>query len=176
MPKRCSWVNLNSELAIKYHDEEWGKKVKYDQLLWEYLVLECFQSGLSWNCVLNKRSAMRLAFASFNPHLIAQFSNKEISNLLNNSHIIRHQGKIKATINNAKLFICISKQYNGFINYLNLYASEDIDLMVTKLTIDLKKKGFKYIGTTLIKSYLQAIGFIPAHDSNCFLNNKRSYD
>lgn len=173
MPKRCKWVISNSPISIKYHDEEWGKFVKDDGLLWEYLVLECFQSGLSWNCVLKKREYLRLAFRNFNPGKIALYRDKEINNLLNNRNIIRHKGKIIATINNARLFIDISNEYHGFYNYLKSYFNAKNNIFVSNLTKDLKKKGFKFIGESVIMSYLQAIGLIKAHEENCFMNSMK---
>ena len=178
--KRCAWVNINNPLYVDYHDNEWGKLHTSDSYLLEMLILESFQSGLSFECVLNKREAFRKAYDNFNIDKIINYDEDKINNLLINKDIIRHKQKIIASINNAKIFKTISDEYHGFINYLYSYCPNIIyENKLTKSTLsdtisnDLKKRGMKFIGSTTIYSYLQAIGLIVSHDENCFLNNKK---
>lgn len=173
---RCSWVNSNP-LYIKYHDYEWGVASYDDDYLFEMLVLESFQAGLSWECILNKRENFREAFDNFNYKKIAEYSDNKISELMNNKKIIRNKLKIKATINNSKVFIDIQKEYGSFSKYIwsftnnkqivhnKVITSNDLS---DKISLDLKKRGMKFVGTTIIYSYLQAIGVVNDHEKNCF--------
>ena len=166
---RCSWVNMNNELYIKYHDEEWGRKNFNDNHLFEMLLLESFQAGLSWECILNKRENFRAAFDNFNI--------EKINELLNNKGIIRNKLKIKTAINNAKIFKEIQKEYGSFSNYIWSFTSNKVIYETGKtkselsdnISKDLNKRGMKFVGTIVIYSYLQAIGIINSHDKNCFL-------
>lgn len=175
---RCKWVNENNKLYIKYHDEEWGVSSYDDTYLFEMLLLESFQAGLSWECILNKREAFRVAFDSFNYKKIANYSDKKINKLLNNKEIVRNRLKINAAINNAKVFIDIQKEFKSFSNYIwsftnnkQIVNKDDIFKTTSSLsdTIsnDLKKRGMKFVGSTIIYSYLQAIGIINDHELNC---------
>lgn len=177
--KRCHWVDLKSPIYIKYHDEEWGVPLKDDHKLFELLVLESFQAGLSWICVLNKREAFREALDNFNPEAIANYDEEKISTLLQNKAIIRSLRKIRATINNAKVFLAIKKEWGSFSNYIWHFTNgETIKNKTDELPIstplsdevskDLKKRGMKYVGTIIIYSYLQAIGIIDDHEKDCF--------
>ena len=173
---RCSWVNSNP-LYIKYHDDEWGIASYDDDYLFEMLVLESFQAGLSWECILNKRENFREAFDNFNYKKIAGYSDTKINELMNNKKIIRNKLKIKATINNSKVFIDIQKEYGSFSKYIwsftnnkqmvhnTVITSNDLS---DKISLDLKKRGMKFVGTTIIYSYLQAIGVVNDHEKNCF--------
>ena len=157
--KRCSWVNLKNEIYIRYHDEEWGRINFDDTYLFEMLVLESFQAGLSWECILNKRASFRKAFANFSYEKVANFKEKEIENLK------------------------IQKEYQTFSNYIwhftnkkqiinkddNLKTSSPLSDEVSK---DLKKRGMKFVGSITIYSYLQAIGVINDHEKSCFLFKK----
>ena len=176
---RCSWVNANNDLYIKYHDEEWGVPVYDDDKLFELLVLESFQAGLSWECVLNKRESFRKALDNFNPLKISNYSEEKISTLLNNKDIIRSRRKIEAIINNAKIFLDIKKEWGTFSNYIWHFTNNKViknksNVIVAKsslsdeISLDLKKRGMKYTGTIIIYSYLQAIGIIDDHEKNCF--------
>ena len=177
--RRCSWVNENNDLYVKYHDEEWGVPVYDDDKLFELLVLESFQAGLSWECVLNKREAFRKALDNFNPIKISNYSEEKISTLLNNKDIIRSMRKIEAIINNAKIFLDIKKEWGNFSSYIwhftnNKVVKNKSNVIVTKsplsdeISLDLKKRGMKYTGSIIIYSYLQAIGIIDDHEKNCF--------
>lgn len=177
--KRCFWVDLNSPIYIKYHDEEWGIPKYDDKELFELLVLEGFQAGLSWITVLKKRDAFRIAFDNFDVKKIANYDNKKINELLQNKNIIRSKNKILASINNAKIFIEIQKEYGSFSNYIWGFTENKViinktgELIISsplsdKISKDLKKRGMKYIGTIIIYSYLQAIGIINDHDKTCY--------
>ena len=174
---RCSWVNTNNELYIKYHDEEWGRKSFNDNHLFEMLLLESFQAGLSWECILNKRENFRAAFDNFNIDKIINYDEEKINMLLNNKGIIRNKLKIKAAINNAKIFKKIQKEYGSFSNYIWSFTSNKVIYEIGKtkselsdnISKDLNKKGMKFVGTIVIYSYLQAIGIINSHDKDCFL-------
>ncbi len=177
MKKRCKWCNLKNELYVKYHDEEWCKPNFLDEYLYEMLILESFQAGLSWECVLNKRESFRKAFDEFNINKICNYDDKKIQELLQNKDIIRNKLKINATINNSKIFKKIQKEYGSFYNYLRTF-SNDIILYETdkttnelsdKISKDLQKRGMKFVGSTIIYSYLQAIGIIYSHGKECFL-------
>ena len=147
-----------------------------DNYLFEMLLLESFQAGLSWECILNKRESFRLAYDNFDIDKIINYNEDKINELLNNKDIIRNKLKIKASINNAKIFKSIIKEYGSFANYLNTFTNGKILYEVGKTTNefsdtiskDLKKKGMTFVGSTIIYSYLQAIGIINSHDKECF--------
>lgn len=173
---RCSWVNSNP-LYIKYHDEEWGVASYDDRYLFEMLVLESFQAGLSWECILNKRENFRKAFDNFDYKIIAEYDDAKIIELLNDRSIIRNRLKINAAINNAKVFMNIQKEFGSFSNYIwkfTNYKQIVHNIVITsnslsdRISLDLKKRGMKFVGTTIIYSYLQAIGVVYDHDKNCF--------
>ncbi|MEE3343378.1 MAG: DNA-3-methyladenine glycosylase I [Bacilli bacterium] len=178
--KRCQWCNLNNPLYIEYHDKEWGIPNYNDDYLFEMLILESFQAGLSWECILNKRESFRQAYNNFNIDKICSYDDKKIKELLNNKDIIRNKLKIKASINNAIIFRNIQKEYKSFYNYLKTFTNNKIIYEINKTTNDLsdnisndlKRRGMKYVGSTIIYSYLQAIGIINSHDINCFMYKK----
>lgn len=175
---RCKWLNLNNPIYVRYHDEEWGKPKYNDKELFELLILEMFQAGLSWECILNKRDSFRLAFDNFDYNIISNYNDDKVNELLNNKNIIRNKLKINATINNAKVFIEIQKEYKTFSNYIwsftnnqiiknmddTLKVSSDLSDEISK---DLKRRGMKFVGTIIIYSYLQAIGIIDDHELSC---------
>ena len=175
--KRCSWCNLNNPLYIRYHDEEWGQPNFDERYLLEMLILESFQAGLSWECVLNKREAFRQAYDQFDLNKICSYDETKLQELAQNKGIIRNRLKIKASVENAKIFKAIQKEYGGFYNYLKIFTQGKIfyEVGLTRsklsdcLSADLKKKGMKFVGTTIIYSYLQAIGVVNSHDENCDL-------
>ena len=177
---RCSWCNLNNELYVKYHDEEWGKAIHDDHKLFALLILELFQAGLSWETILNKRQNFLTAFDNFNVNKICNYDQLKVKELLNNKNIIRHKLKVLATINNAQVFKNIQKEYKTFANYIWHFTSNKIiyetnktsSLLSDTITKDLKKRGMKFIGTTIIYSYLQAVGIINSHEKECFLYKK----
>ena len=176
--KRCKWVNLKNPLYIKYHDTEWGVPHYDDSYMFEFLVLESFQAGLSWECVLNKREAFRKAFDHFDYNKISNYDEKKINELYNNNDIIKNKLKINATINNAKIFIEIQHEFGSFSNYLWNFTDHKIikntndhfkttSKLSDKISDDLKKRGMKFVGSTIIYSYLQAVGIINDHELEC---------
>lgn len=175
--KRCKWCNLDNPLYVKYHDLEWGVPNYDDQYLFEMLILESFQAGLSWECVLNKREAFKEAYDFFDIERVINYDEDKINELLSNEKIIRNKLKIKASINNAQIFKSITNEYGSFYNYLITFTKNKILYEIGKttndlsdaLSNDLKKRGMKFVGSTIIYSYLQATGFIYSHDKECFM-------
>lgn len=173
--KRCIWCNLKNPKYIQYHDEEWGKPCFDDAYLFEMLVLESFQAGLSWECILNKREGFKEAFADFNVDKVAQYDKDKIEELCHNQKIVRNRLKIQAAIKNAEIFVTIQKEYGSFIEYLKQFwngkiivdAQSTTSVLSDKISADLKRRGMRYVGSTIIHSYLQAIGIINAHDAGC---------
>lgn len=176
--KRCSWVNLNNPLYVKYHDEEWGVESHDDAYLFELLVLESFQAGLSWECILNKREAFKLAFDNFDYHIISEYDDNKINELMTNKDIIRNKLKINATITNARVFMDIQKEWGSFNEYIWSFTKNEIvkykdgvihttSLLSDTVSKDLIKRGMKFVGSTIIYSYLQAIGIIDDHEIDC---------
>ena len=179
--KRCFWVDEKSEIYIKYHDEEWGAPKFDDRELFELLILEGFQAGLSWITVLKKREAFRAAFDNFDVKKVAAYDDKKIEELRANKDIIRNLSKIKCAVKNAQIFIQIQKEYGSFSKYIWDFTnnqviynnSEKIQVstpLSDKISKDLQKRGMKYVGTVIIYSYLQAIGIVNDHDKDCFLH------
>lgn len=173
---RCSWVNLNNKDYVKYHDEEWCVPSYDDNYLFEMLLLESFQAGLSWECILNKREAFKEAFDSFDVVKISNFNEEKQKELLKNKNIIRNKLKIKAAIKNAKIFQEIQKEFGSFSSYIWSFTNNKIifhDKPITnndlsdKISKDLKKRGMSFVGSTIIYSYLQAIGICNDHEKNC---------
>ncbi len=177
--KRCSWVDEKSEIYVKYHDEEWGVPKYDDHELFELLILESFQAGLSWITVLKKREAFRKAFDNFDINKIINYDENKINELMSNADIIRCRRKITATINNAKIYTEIQKEFGSFSNYLWSFTDNKIiknttgEMIVSsplsdKISKDLKKRGMKFVGTIIIYSYLQAAGVVDDHEKECF--------
>ena len=175
---RCKWVNLKNKIYVDYHDNEWGKEEHDDRMLFELLILEGFQAGLSWECVLNKRKYFREAFDKFDYIKISKYDSKKINELLSNQNIIRNKLKINAAITNAKVFIDIQKEFGSFDKYIwsftkgKVIKNMDDNLKTTsklsdEISNDLKRRGMKFVGSTIIYSYLQAIGIIDDHELNC---------
>ncbi len=175
---RCSWCNLRNPLYVTYHDHEWGVPVYNDRKLFEMLLLECFQAGLSWECVLNKREAFRLAFDDFNPTLIAAYDSGKQEALRSNPGIIRNKLKIAAAVANARAFLQIQQEFGSFSCYIWRFTAGKTITETGKtstplsdtVSSDLKKRGMKFVGTTIVYSYLQAIGVINSHDTTCYLH------
>lgn len=177
--KRCFWVDEKSEIYVKYHDEEWGEPKYNDRDLFELLILESFQAGLSWITVLKKREAFRIAYDNFDVEKVAKYNEDKVNELLNNQNIIRSKNKILSSINNAKIFIKIQKEYGSFSNYIWGFTNNKIikntqnyipvsTPLSDKISKDLKSRGMKYVGTVIIYSYLQAIGIVNDHEKGCF--------
>jgi DNA-3-methyladenine glycosylase I len=178
---RCPWCGTDP-LYVKYHDEEWGVPVHDDRKHFEFLVLESMQAGLSWYIVLRKRENFREAFASFDPEKVAAFDQRKVEELVHDAGIIRNRAKILAAINNAARFVEVQKELGTFDNYFwsfveykpvinhwenlsQLPASTSLSDLISK---DLKKRGFKFLGTTVIYAHMQAIGMVNDHLTNCF--------
>ncbi len=174
---RCKWCNLENPNYVKYHDLEWGVANFDDTYLFEMLILESFQAGLSWECVLNKREDFRIAYDNFDLKKVILYGDKKIEELLNNQQIIRNRLKIKASIQNAKVFMQIQEEFSSFAVYLKSIVGEktiyEVGLSSSqisdKLSKDLQKRGMTFVGTTIIYAYLQAIGVINSHEEDCFL-------
>ena len=174
--RRCSWVNEKNPLYVKYHDEEWGCPVYDDPKLYELLILESFQAGLSWECILNKRENFRKAFDFFQIDKIIYYDEEKIQSLLKNPGIIRNRLKIEATITNSKIFKEIANEYGSFTKYIWHFTNGKVIYETGKTTsslsyeisADLKRRGMKFVGSTIIYSYLQAIGVINSHEKTCF--------
>lgn len=173
---RCKWCNPKNEKYIKYHDEEWGVVNFEEHYLFEMLILESFQAGLSWECVLNKRESFKEALDNFDIDKICKYDTQKIDELMTNEKIIRNKLKIKATINNANIFKKIQQEYGTFHNYLKTFTNDEIKYetdkttseISDKLSEDLIKRGMKFVGSTIIYSYLQAIGIINSHEEGCY--------
>lgn len=174
---RCKWCNLNNPLYVSYHDNEWGALRTDDGYLFEMLILESFQAGLSWECILNKRDAFRKAYDNFSLDKVCFYDEEKINELIGNSDIVRNKLKIRTSVNNAKIFRDISLKYGSFYNYLCSFTNGNVfyEVGVTKsdlsdaISSDLVKRGMKFVGSTIIYSYLQAIGVIYSHDKDCYL-------
>lgn len=168
---------MQNPLYIKYHDEEWGKPNFNEKYLFEMLILESFQAGLSWECVLNKRKDFEKAYDNFDINKICNYSIAKVAELLSNEKIIRNKLKINASINNSKIFKEIQNEYGSFGEYLKLFTNSKIIYETEKTTSklsddiskDLKNRGMKFVGSTIIYSYLQAIGVIYSHEKECFM-------
>jgi len=181
MKKRCDWANSNP-LETAHHDEEWGVPAHDDRFLFEMLILEGAQSGLSWATILKKRDGYLKAFDNFDAVKIARYSDKKIEKLLQNSEIVRHKLKINATVVNAKKFLEIQKEYGSFDRYMWSFVNgkpinnswkKGSDVPTTssesdKMSKELKKKGFKFIGSTTCYAYMQAVGMVNDHLVSCF--------
>ena len=172
---RCTWAG-SDEIYIKYHDEEWGVPTHDDGELFEMLVLESFQAGLSWITILKKRENFKKAFDDFDVEKVAGYSEDKINELLENEGIIRHKGKITSAINNASIFIEIQKEFGSFDSYIWSFTDGEIikaeyltesDLSKS-ISKDLKKRGMRFVGPTIIYSYLESIGVIDNHQEDCF--------
>lgn len=177
---RCKWCNLDNLLYVKYHDEEWGVLNTSDAYLFEMLILESFQAGLSWECILNKREDFRKAYDNFDINKVVKYDENKVLELLSNEKIIRNKLKIKASVSNAIIFKDIVKEYGSFYNYLCKFTRGNILIECDKTTNylsdqiskDLKKRGMSFVGSTIIYSFLQAIGVINSHEYECFLHKK----
>lgn len=180
--KRCAWVTPGNEIYEKYHDTEWGVPVKDDQKLFEFLVLESAQAGLSWITVLKKRENYRKAFAGFDPKKIARFDEKKVEALMLDAGIIRNRAKILAAIGNARVFLSVQKEFGSFAKYIwdfvegkpiqnKIRTLKDLPAvtpLAEKLSKDLKKRGFKFLGPTVMYAHMQATGMVNDHFVDCF--------
>ncbi|MDG1732865.1 MAG: DNA-3-methyladenine glycosylase I [Thalassotalea sp.] len=187
---RCPWLDLSKPDYVEYHDKEWGVPVKDDRTMFEYLTLECAQAGLSWYTVLKKRENYRTLFANFDVNKVANFSDEKIEELLLNPGIIRNRLKVKSTVTNAQHYIEIQKEFGSFCNYIwgfvdhkpiinnwELISDYPVTTEISdKLSKDLKKRGFKFVGSTIIYAHMQACGMVNDHSKDCFRKNEIVYD
>ena len=158
--RRCSWATR--EPLIGYHDVEWGTPLHDDRRLFEFLILEGMQAGLSWETVLRKRDAFRRAFARFDPVKVARFTSKDVARLMKDESIIRNRAKIEASIGNAKAFLVLRKEFGSFDRYVWGFADKDV------LSKDLKKRDFRFVGPTIVESFMQAVGIRNDHERGCY--------
>ncbi len=179
--KRCTWPS-NDPLMIEYHDEEWGVPVHDDRKWFEFIVLDAFQAGLSWRTILHKRDSFRKAMDGFDPVIISKYSEDKVQELMQNAGIVRNQLKIRSTITNAVAFLEIQKEFGSFDSYIWSFSEGHIiqnsckkmtDIPVTtelsdRISKALKKRGFKFVGSTIVYSFLQAAGIVNDHTTDCF--------
>lgn len=179
---RCLWLDVSKPDYVAYHDEEWGVPLFDDNKLFECLVLESAQAGLSWYTILKRREGYRRAFANFDIESVAKFTAEDEARLVLDASIIRHKGKIAATVNNAKCFLAIQQEFGSFAHYLWSFVDHKVHVSNISesevspatsaisdiLSKDLKQRGFKFVGSTIVYAYLQAAGLINDHNTNCF--------
>lgn len=186
MMKRCEWVPLGNELYVKYHDEEWGVAVHDDRVLFEFLVLEGAQAGLSWSTILAKRENYRKAFDGFDFEKVALYGDDKMSELMKDSGIVRNRLKINSSVRNAKVFISIRKEFGSFDKYVwgfvggrvvdnRIEKSGDVPVtsgLSDEISRDLKKRGMNFVGSTIVYAFLQAVGIVDDHEDECFRKKK----
>ena len=180
--KRCAWAGESSENYIRYHDEEWGVPVTDDRRQFEFLILEGAQAGLSWSTILNKREGYRRNFADFDPEKVARFTPKRIEKILTDPGIVRNRLKVESAVTNARAFLEVQEEYDGFCNYIwgfvngkpiqNRWRSMS-EMPATSpesdaLNKDLKKRGFRFVGSTIVYAHMQATGMVNDHEVSCF--------
>lgn len=176
---RCRWVNVENPLYVSYHDKEWGRPLHDDCKLYEMLLLECFQAGLSWECILNKREHFRKAFSDFDPAAVAAYGEADVRRLMADKGIIRNRAKIMAGIANSRVFLDIQQEWGSFDRYLwhftkdavvvEPYTERTTSPLSDVVSADLKRRGMKFVGSVTIYSYLQAVGVINGHGPECSL-------
>lgn len=178
MPKRCDWAKTS--LSIDYHDKEWGVPLHDDTRLFEFLILEGAQAGLSWETILNKRENYRKAFAEFDPAKVAKFNDKKVATLMQNAGIIRNRLKIDSAITNAKAFLRVQREFGSFDKYVWSFVNGKPIIrkrgqpvlarteMSDALSKDLIKRGFKFVGSTICYAFMQAVGMVNDHNLDCF--------
>ena len=184
--KRCGWAGETSLTYIEYHDKEWGVPVWDDQVQFEFLILEGAQAGLSWSTILNKREGYRKAFAEFDPQKVARFTPKRLEKILQNPNVVRNRLKVHSAVTNAKAFLALQEEYDGFCNYIwqfvggkpkqNRFRSTSAMPATSPesdaLSKDLKKHGFKFVGSTIVYAHMQATGMVNDHLVSCFRHNE----
>jgi DNA-3-methyladenine glycosylase I len=180
--KRCKWAEGVSLDYIRYHDEEWGVPVDDDRVQFEFLLLEGAQAGLSWSTILNKREGYRKAFAEFDAEKVARFTDKRVEKLLLNPGIVRNRLKVQSAVTNAKAFLAVQKEFGSFSDYIWRFVNgkpiqnrhrNDSDIPATSpesdaLSKDLKQRGFKFVGSTIMYAHMQATGLVNDHVVGCF--------
>ena len=180
--QRCRWAEGVSPDYIRYHDEEWGVPVHDDRAQFEFLILEGAQAGLSWSTILNKRDGYRRAFAEFDPEKVARFTTRRVEKLLQDPSIVRNRLKVESAVSNAKAFLAVQEEFGSFCDYIWAFVDgspiqnrfrKDGDIPATSpesdaLSKDLKKRGFKFVGSTIIYAHMQATGLVNDHVTGCF--------
>jgi DNA-3-methyladenine glycosylase I len=178
MPKRCSWAR--TDLSIAYHDEEWGVPVHDDRKLFEFLILEGAQAGLSWEIILKRRDSYRIAFSGFDPKKVAKFDEQKLERLLQDPGIIRNRLKIRSAVKNAKAFLAVQKEFGSFDSYVWRFVEgvprkrkreTSVPVLTaesTALSKDLAKRGFTFVGSTICYAFMQAVGMVNDHNHDCF--------
>jgi len=179
---RCSWADGGNDLYLAYHDDEWGVPVHDDRTHFEFLLLEGAQAGLSWSTILNKREGYRESFADFDPMKVARFTDKKLAKLLENPGIVRNRLKVASAVTNAKAFLAVQKEFGSFDEYVwgfvggrpirnRFETMKEVPVSTPEsdaLSKDLKKRGFKFVGTTIMYAYMQATGMVNDHTTDCF--------
>lgn len=179
---RCPWVNPANPLYVAYHDREWGRRVRDDRTLFEFLILEGAQAGLSWETILKKRENYRRAFAGFDPRKVAKMGTRDFTRLMADEGIVRNRLKIDSTFSNARAFLAVQAEFGSFYDYLRTICGPKTlikrprergdfvarDETSDRLSKDLKKRGFRFVGSTIMYAYLQATGFIDEHAHGCY--------
>ena len=180
--KRCNWAEGVNLGYIEYHDKEWGVPVFDDRVQFEFLILEGAQAGLSWSTILNKREGYRKNFADFDPEKVARFTKKRIEKILTDPSVVRNRLKVESTVSNAKAFLAVQKEFGSFSKYIWEFVGgkpiqskikKDADVPATtpesdSLSKDLKKRGFRFVGSTIIYAHMQATGMVNDHVTSCF--------
>jgi len=184
MKKRCRWVPADDPDYIHYHDKEWGRPVHDDRLLFEMLILEGAQAGLSWSTILHKRSSYQRAFANFDPRKVARFDAAKKAALMKDPGIVRNRLKIDSTVTNARAYLEVQREFGSFDRYLWAFVDGKPVInssgsfptrteLSDRISKDLKKRGFRFVGTTILYAYLQAVGVVNDHSGDCFLHRGR---
>lgn len=180
--KRCNWAEGVNDAYVDYHDTEWGVPVTDDRTQFEFLILEGAQAGLSWSTILNKREGYRKNFADFDPHKVARFTTKRVEKILTDPGIVRNRLKVESAVTNARAFLEIQEAFDGFVNYIWPFVDgkpkqnrfrdmSDVPATSTEsdsLSKDLRKRGFRFVGSTIIYAHMQATGMVNDHLAGCF--------
>lgn len=182
MEKRCGWVNLKNERYVRYHDAEWGQPLHDEAKLCELFLLESFQAGLSWECVLNKRENFRAAFDGFDVEKIAAYGEEKKAELMQNKGIIRNRRKIDAAVINSRAVLDIRREFGSFARYVwsftegktvtEPWTERTTSPLSDRVSEDLRRRGMKFVGSTIVYSFLQAAGVINGHEEGCFCCGK----
>ena len=182
---RCAWAGELPEM-IKYHDTQWGRPQRKDREIFEAIVLDAFQAGLSWQTICLKRPAFAKAFYNFDPKKVAKMTNKDVARLMRDKGIIRHRGKILAAIGNAQHFLEVQKEYKTFAKYIWAFVGHKVIMnhlrhpkdmhshtpLSVKISADLRRRGFKFVGPTMVYAFMQGIGLVNDHEEKCFYKYK----
>jgi DNA-3-methyladenine glycosylase I len=184
--RRCHWANTSDSASVRYHDEEWGRPVHEDRRLFEMLTLEGAQAGLSWATILHKRAGYRRAFARFDPRRVARFDARRRAALLRDPGIVRNRLKIESTVSNARAFLGVQREFGSFARYLWSFVGgrpvvnrrrgppPGRTALSDRISGDLRRRGFRFVGSTIVYAYLQAVGVVNDHSPECFLAPRRA--